>query len=102
MHRGVSIGIGLKVDDKLIGFIAFSGAFHALDHLLAQVWRVARYRWGERIDIAIGAAAVALAAIAVGAGKPTIHNHLKNPVAVVPTLKPGAIVVIALFPSTHR
>src|ERR1700761_6589236 len=102
MRRRVSVGIRLKIDDEFIGLVAVAGTLHALYHLLANGWRVTRYRWRKRIDIAISAAAVAFGAIAVGAGKAAINNYFKYPLALVFIAQPGAIIVIALFPLCNR
>ena len=95
MRWGVSVGIGLKVDDKFIGLITFYGALHALYHLLAHRGRIAGYRRCKRIDVTIGAAAIALGAVAVGTGKATIHDHFEHALPVVLFAQPGPVVVIA-------
>src|ERR1700722_2253056 len=96
MHRGISIGIGLKVDNKFIGLVTLAGTFHTLYHLFANGGVIARYRWCKRVDITIGAAAIAFGAIAVGAGKAAIYNYFKHPRSIVFFAQPGAVVVVTL------
>ena len=95
MRRGISIGIGLKVNDKFIGLVAFSGTLHPLYYLLANSRRIARYRWRKRIDIAIGTAAIAFGAIAVGAGKAAINNYLKHTLPIIFFAQPRAVIIVA-------
>lgn len=98
MRRSISIGIRLKVDNKLVSLIALTGTLNTLYHLLTNRGIVTRYRRGKRIDITISTAAVAFRAVAIGTSETAIDNHFEHALAFILFAQPSTVVVISLYP----
>ncbi|MNY08323.1 hypothetical protein D3C86_1411700 [compost metagenome] len=97
MHRRVGIGIGLKVNNKFIGFIKVLSALHSLLQLLADGRQFTGKLGCKRIYVAIGTTAVALTAITVGTGKTTIYNYFKDTLSFVLFFKVRTVIIISLY-----
>jgi len=82
MYRRISIGVWLKVNNKLIGFIEIFTA--SMPFSIAREWLAFFVKFRrKRIYVTIGATAIAFATITIRTGKAAINDSFKNPLPVI-------------------
>src|SRR6476469_9484279 len=96
MSWRISIGIGLKIDDKFFGFIMFPCPLHSEFNLLLHGFHGTTGRC-KRIYVTIGTATITFGAITIGTGKTSVYNHFIHPFHLILIFEVGAIIIIILF-----
>src|SRR5690554_1030878 len=95
MRRRIGVGVGLEINNEPFGVIPIDGPAYALFHLFLNRRQLARGIRREGIHVAIRAPPIALAPIAVWAGKMPVYNDLEYTLAIVLLAQVSAVALVS-------